>query len=81
MTAPTTTVISDSLTNVEQALYHLLNYECDELTIAIQILRTLGTLTDEYPMEYFTDEEIDLITEATVESIHYVKTLAEQGEL
>ena len=75
------TVISDALTNVEQALYHMMNHECDELTIAIQLLRTLGTLTDEYPMEYFTDEEIDLITEATVESIHYVKTLAEQGEL
>ena len=81
MTAPTTTVISDALNNVEQALYHMMNYECDELSIAIQLLRTLGTLTDEYPMEYFTDEEIDLITEATVESIHYVKTLAEQGEL
>ena len=74
------TVISDALTNVEQALYHMMNYECDELTIAIQLLRTLGTLTDEYPMEYFTDEEIDLITEATVESIHYVTTQAEQGE-
>ena len=76
----TTTVISDALTNVESALYTLMNYECNELAIAIQILRTLGTLTDEYPMEYFTDEEIDLITEATVESIHYVKTQAEQGE-
>ena len=74
------TVISDALTNVEQALYHMMNYECDELSIAIQLLRTLGTLTDEYPMEYFTDEEIDLITEATVESIHYVTTQAEQGE-
>ena len=74
------TVISDALTNVEEALYHMMNYECDELTIAIQLLRTLGTLTDEYPMEYFTDEEIDLITEATVESIHYVTTQAEQGE-
>ena len=74
------TVISDALTNVEEALYHMMNYECDELTIAIQLLRTLGTLTEEYPMEYFTDEEIDLITEATVESIHYVTTQAEQGE-
>ena len=74
------TVISDALTNVEEALYHMMNHECDELTIAIQLLRTLGTLTEEYPMEYFTDEEIDLITEATVESIHYVKTQAEQGE-
>ena len=74
------TVISDALTNVEEALYHMMNYECDELTIAIQLLRTLGTLTDEYPMEYFTDEEIDLITEATIESIHYVTTQAEQGE-
>ena len=74
------TVISDALTNVEQALYHMMNHECDELTIAIQLLRTLGTLTDEYPMEYFTDEEIDLITEATVESIHYITTQAEQGE-
>ena len=74
------TVISDALTNVEEALYHMMNHECDELTIAIQLLRTLGTLTDEYPMEYFTDEEIDLITEATVESIHYVTTQAEQGE-
>ena len=80
MTAPTTTVISDALTNVDNALYHMMNHECDELTIAIQLLRTLGTLTDEYPMEYFTDEEIDLITEATVESIHYVTTQAEQGE-
>jgi len=76
----TTTVVSDALSNVEHALYHLQNYECDELTIAIQLLRTLGALTDQYPMEYFTDEEIDLITEATVESIHYVKTQAEQGE-
>ena len=76
----TSTVISDALTNVEQALYHMMNYECDELSIAIQLLRTLGTLTDEYPMEYFTDEEIDLITEATVESIHYITTQAEQGE-
>ncbi len=74
------TVISDALTHVEHALYHMMNHECDELTIAIQLLRTLGTLTEEYPMEYFTDEEIDLITEATVESIHYVKTQAEQGE-
>ena len=74
------TVISDALTNVEQALCHMMNYECDELSIAIQLLRTLGTLTDEYPMEYFTDEEIDLITEATVESIHYITTQAEQGE-
>ena len=74
------TTISDALTNVDNALYHMMNHECDELTIAIQILRTLGTLTEEYPMEYFTDEEIDLITEATVESIHYVKTQAEQGE-
>ena len=74
------TVISDALTNVEEALYHMMNYECDELSIAIQLLRTLGTLTDEYPMEYFTDEEIDLITEATIESIHYMKTQAEQGE-
>ena len=74
------TIISDALTNVDNALYHMMNHECDELTIAIQILRTLGTLTEEYPMEYFTDEEIDLITEATIESIHYVKTRAEQGE-
>ena len=74
------TVISDALTNVDNALYHMMNYECDELPIAIQLLRTLGTLTDEYPMEYFTDEEIDLITEATVESIHYITTQAEQGE-
>ena len=74
------TVISDALTNVEEALYHMMNHECDELTIAIQLLRTLGTLTEEYPMEYFTDEEIDLITEATVESIHYVTTQADQGE-
>ena len=74
------TIISDALTNVDNALYHMMNHECDELTIAIQLLRTLGTLTEEYPMEYFTDEEIDLITEATVESIHYVKTQAEQGE-
>ena len=76
----TTPVISDALANVDNALYHMMNHECDELTIAIQILRTLGTLTEEYPMEYFTDEEIDLITEATVVSIHYVKTRAEQGE-
>ena len=76
----TTTVISDALTNVDNALYHMMNHECDELTIAIQLLRTLGTLTEEYPMEYFTDEEIDLITEATIESIHYVRTQAEQGE-
>ena len=74
------TVISDALTNVDEALYHMMNYECDELSIAIQILRTLGTLTDEYPMEYFTDEEIDLITDATIESINYIKTQAEQGE-
>ena len=74
------TVISDALTNVEEALYHMMNYECDELSIAIGILRTLGSMTDTYPMEYFTDEEIDLITEATVESIHYVTTQAEQGE-
>ena len=74
------TVISDALTNVEEALYHMMNHECDELTIAIQLLRTLGTLTEEYPMEYFTDAEIDLITEATVESIHYITTQAEQGE-
>ena len=74
------TIISDALTHVDNALYHMMNHECDELSIAIQILRTLGTLTEEYPMEYFTDEEIDLITEATVESIHYVKTQAEQGE-
>ena len=74
------TVISDALTNVDEALYHMMNHECDELTIAIQLLRTLGTLTEEYPMEYFTDEEIDLITEATIESIHYVRTQAEQGE-
>tara|TARA_R110002020_G_scaffold244400_1_gene458049 strand:+ start:119 stop:361 length:243 start_codon:yes stop_codon:yes gene_type:complete len=77
----TTTDISDSLGTVEEALYHLKNYECDELTIAIGILRTLGSMTEQYPMEYFTDEEIDLITDATIESIHYVKTLAEQGEL
>ena len=74
------TVISDALTNVDEALYHMMNYECDELSIAIQILRTLGTLTEEYPMEYFTDEEIDLITEATIESINYITTQAEQGE-
>ena len=74
------TIISDALTNVDNALYHMMNHECDELTIAIQLLRTLGTLTEEYPMEYFTDEEIDLITEATIESIHYVRTQAEQGE-
>ena len=77
----TSTAISDALTNVDNALYHMMNHECDELTIAIQLLRTLAVLTDEYPMEYFTDEEIDLITEATVESIHYVTTQAEQGEL
>ena len=76
----TTTVISDALTGVDEALYHMMNYECDELSIAIQILRTLGPLTDEYPMEYFTDEEIDLITDATIESINYIKTQAEQGE-
>tara|TARA_R100001443_G_scaffold110568_1_gene122601 strand:+ start:541 stop:783 length:243 start_codon:yes stop_codon:yes gene_type:complete len=75
-----TTIISDAMHSVEHALETLQNYECDELTLAIQILRTLGSLTDNYPMEYFTDEEIDLITEATVESIHYVKTQAEQGE-
>lgn len=74
------TVISDALTHVDEALYHMMNYECDELSIAIQILRTLGTLTEEYPMEYFTDEEIDLITDATIESINYIKTQAEQGE-
>ena len=81
MTTPTTTVISDALTNVESALYKLMNHECNELAVAVQLLRTLAVLTDEYPMEYFTDEEIDLITEATVESIHYVTTQAEQGEL
>ena len=74
------TIISDALTNVDNALYHMMNHECDELSIAIQLLRTLGTLTEEYPMEYFTDEEIDLITDATIESINYIKTQAEQGE-
>ena len=77
----TSTEISDALVTVEEALYHMMNYECDELSIAIGILRTLGSMTDTYPMEYFTDEEIELNTEATIESINYVKTLAEQGEL
>tara|TARA_R110002020_G_scaffold289951_1_gene505413 strand:+ start:726 stop:968 length:243 start_codon:yes stop_codon:yes gene_type:complete len=77
----TTTDISDSLGAVENALDVLQNYECDELKFAISILRTLGVLTEQYPMEYFTDEEIDLITEATIESLHYMKTQAEQGEL
>tara|TARA_R110002020_G_scaffold213318_1_gene420101 strand:- start:159 stop:401 length:243 start_codon:yes stop_codon:yes gene_type:complete len=48
------------------------------LQIAIATLRTLGTLTEEYPPEYFMDEEIDYIAEATLYCLDNI--LHTQGE-
>jgi hypothetical protein len=81
LTHTTATTISDALYSIQDGLEVLQQYDTEgNLTLACGILRTLGSMTDKYPIEYFTDEELDLITEATIESIHTVRTYTE-GEL
>ena len=82
MTA-TTTEASDTIALLQQGFIALVEQDDDyDLPgVAIQMLRCMGTLTDEYPMESFTDEEIELITESTVVCLDQLMTTTEQGEL
>ena len=48
--------------------------------VAMQVLQTIGSLTDAFSQECFTDDEIELITQATVICLDTFMTSAEQGE-
>ena len=82
MITPTSCMASDAIELIAQGIVILeeQDYDYDLNTIACQLLQTMGSLTDEYPMEYFTDEEIDLITATTMACLSQLMTQTEQGE-
>jgi len=61
-----TFTVSDAFDTIADAVQHIHDGHPLSLRIAAQTLRTLGSLTEEYPPEYFTDDEIDYIAEATI---------------
>ena len=79
---PTTTEVSDGLELIRQGTIALLEKDDDyDLTgVAVQVLRIMGDMTDHFPMEAFTDEEIELITDATVTCLDSLMASAEQGD-
>ena len=79
---PTTTEVSDGLELIRQGTIALIEQDDDyDLTgVAVQVLRIMGTMTDQYPLEAFTDEEIELITDATVTCLDSLMANAEQGD-
>lgn len=79
----TSTQASDAINLVYEGL-SVLTVQDDEYDlpgVAIQLLRTMGSLTDEYPIESFTDDELELITETTVACLNQLMDTAEQGEI
>lgn len=82
MMAPTTCEASDAIDLISQGYVALLDQDDDyDLTsIACQLLQTMGCLSHEYPMESFTDEEIELLTESTLVCLQQLMMTAEQGE-
>ena len=79
----TSTQASDAINLVYEGL-SVLTMQDDEYDlpgVAIQLLRTMGSLTDEYPIESFTDDELELITETTVACLNQLMDTAEQGEI
>lgn len=38
----------------------------DLIQVSVQLLQTMGSLTDEYSIEHFTDDELTLISETTI---------------
>ena len=82
MMTSTTTECSDALVLVEEA-YEVIVMQDDDyylVGVALTLLQTLGSLTDEWPLESFTDEEIELITESTGVCLQQLMTTHEQGE-
>lgn len=78
----TSTQASDAINLVYEGL-SVLTVQDDDYDlpgVAIQLLRTMGSLTDEYPIESFTDDELELITETTVACLNQLMDTAEQGE-
>jgi hypothetical protein len=49
--------------------------------VAVQMLQCMGALTDEWSQEFFTDDEVELITESTVACLEQLMTSTQQGEL
>ena len=80
--APTTTHASDALELIQQGNLAIIEQDDDyDLPgVALQLLRCMGSLTDEFPMEAFTDEEIELISETTVVCLDQLMTPTQQGE-
>ena len=78
----TSTQASDAINLVYEGL-SVLTMQDDDYDlpgVAIQLLRTMGSLTDEYPIESFTDDELELITETTLACLNQLMDTAEQGE-
>lgn len=76
------TVASDALTLLAEG-YSVLATKDDDYClqeIAMQMLQNIGSLTDEFSQECFTDDEIELITQATVMCLDTFMTSAEQGD-
>ena len=78
----TTTEASDALSLIEEGLTVLLmeDDDYDLPGVAVQMLRCMGSLTEEWPMESFTDGEIELITESTMVCLQQLMATTEQGE-
>ena len=53
----------------------------DLVGVAVQMLQCMGALTEEWPQESFTDDEVELITESTVACLEQLMTSTQQGEL
>ena len=65
-----TAVATHALELIEEGLYRL--HDCPDAEIAMALLETMGSLTHEYGPEFFTDDEITLISETTVVALSTV---------
>jgi hypothetical protein len=71
----TTTEMSNALTVLDEGA-HLLIHEPDHpnyFLITLQLMNTIGTLTDQYTPDHFTDEEIDFLSNLTSMCIDIIR--------
>ena len=78
-----TSTATDTLALLQQGLTAISVQDDDfDLTgVAVQMLQCMGALTEEWPQESFTDDEVELITESTVACLEQLMTSTQQGEL
>ena len=78
-----TSKATDALCLIQQGLAAITiqDDDYDLAGVAVQMLQCMGALTEEWPQESFTDDEVELITESTVACLEQLMTSTQQGEL